>query len=492
MKRFLLLLLFVTNLGIAQNTGITYQAVIYNPAGEELPGVNNPYAPLINQNICLQFGVINADGIIEYQEQAQTTTDAFGMVNLLIGTHPQSGGYATDFSEVQWTSDPKFLIVDLDVRGNCSNFMEISNQPLSYVPFAHFAENSSADDTVDALSLVVDQNQADSDAADATLQAAIDANAAADAEESAAGNAADAALQLELDSSQSGAGLQDNGSYVTNTSMNYINASTSIVDATEDLDSAIATLQELVNTLTERVETLELLHVPVITLIGEAQLTIDLGSEYTDGGATAEDLDDGDLTESITVVNGVDSSTPGTYSVIYNVTDSDGNEAEEVVRTVIVPAPVAESYSVNSMDPAVFSDPGFLFMIGPGCDPEEFFYCDGGGNVEITIPNDAYSATPESIEVKLTFTWLDEPYNGENGIYLSLNNDEEHLVYNESYFCYDDYNPEAGPGNWLTVTYEIPVVSWNGDGNNYLFIDSPCFVLAPNANGNYMELTFNY
>ena len=393
MKRFLLLLLFVTNLGIAQNTGITYQAVIYNPAGEELPGVNNPYAPLINQNICLQFGVINADGIIEYQEQAQTTTDAFGMVNLLIGTHPQSGGYATDFSEVQWTSDPKFLIVDLDVRGNCSNFIEISNQPLSYVPFAHFAENSSADDTVDALSLVVDQNQADSDAADATLQAAIDANAAADAEESAAGNAADAALQddidaneadndaaieavqgdvdqnelnsdtadatlqaaidanaaadaeesaagnaadaalqLELDSSQSGAGLQDNGSYVTNTSMNYINASTSIVDATEDLDSAIATLQELVNTLTERVETLELLHVPVITLIGEAQLTIDLGSEYTDGGATAEDLDDGDLTESITVVNGVDSSTPGTYSVIYNVTDSDGNEADRVTR----------------------------------------------------------------------------------------------------------------------------------------------------------------
>ena len=43
MKRFLLLLLFVSSLGFAQSSGITYQAVVYNPAGEELPGVNNLY-----------------------------------------------------------------------------------------------------------------------------------------------------------------------------------------------------------------------------------------------------------------------------------------------------------------------------------------------------------------------------------------------------------------------------------------------------------------
>jgi hypothetical protein len=33
MKRFLLLLLFVSSLGFAQSSGITYQAVIYNPNG---------------------------------------------------------------------------------------------------------------------------------------------------------------------------------------------------------------------------------------------------------------------------------------------------------------------------------------------------------------------------------------------------------------------------------------------------------------------------
>ena len=123
MKRLFLFLLFATNLVISQNNGITYQAVIYNPNGEELPGVNNAYSPLINQDVCLQFDIIDNDGNLEYQEQAQVTTDAFGMVNLLIGTHPQSAGYALSFSEIQWTSDSKFLVVNLDFKGSCTEYV---------------------------------------------------------------------------------------------------------------------------------------------------------------------------------------------------------------------------------------------------------------------------------------------------------------------------------------------------------------------------------
>ena len=110
-----------------------------------------------------------------------------------------------------------------------------------------------------------------------------------------------------------------------------------MVNATENLDSAIATLLELVDSLTERVETLEQLHVPVITLLGEAQISFGMSSgDYTDAGATADDLDDGDLTEQIVIVNGVDVLSPDTYFVTYNVTDSDGNEAEEVIRSITV------------------------------------------------------------------------------------------------------------------------------------------------------------
>ena len=142
MKKFLLIFLFVTSYGFAQNSGITYQAVIYNPNGEELPGVNNPYAALTEQSVCLQFGIIDASGTIEYQENVQVTTDAFGMVNLLIGTHLQTSGYAASFSAINWGADAKFLKVDIDIKGNCTNFEELSNQPFTYVPFAYYSPAS--------------------------------------------------------------------------------------------------------------------------------------------------------------------------------------------------------------------------------------------------------------------------------------------------------------------------------------------------------------
>ncbi|MDA9876018.1 collagen-like protein [Flavobacteriaceae bacterium] len=142
MKRLFLLLLFVSSLGFSQSSGITYQAVIYNPNGEELPGVDNPYAPLTNQDICLQFGIVDADGNLEYQEEVQVTTDPFGMVNLLIGTNTQTGGYAADFAGVEWTADSKFLKVDLDIKGTCNDFEELSYQPFTYVPFAYYSPAS--------------------------------------------------------------------------------------------------------------------------------------------------------------------------------------------------------------------------------------------------------------------------------------------------------------------------------------------------------------
>ncbi|MDC0635609.1 hypothetical protein OAP33_05190, partial [Flavobacteriaceae bacterium] len=142
MKKITLLLFFALSLytHAQQSEGITYQAVIYNPGGEQLPGANNPYAPLVNQTVCLRFNLTDSDGLLEYQEFIQTTTDAFGMVNLLIGTNtPTAGGYVGQFSDVQWVTDSKSLKVELDVKGGCQDFEEISNQPLNYVPFAYYA-----------------------------------------------------------------------------------------------------------------------------------------------------------------------------------------------------------------------------------------------------------------------------------------------------------------------------------------------------------------
>jgi len=75
---------------------------------------------------------------------------------------------------------------------------------------------------------------------------------------------------------------------------------------------------------------------PVITLLGETEVSLELGSTYTDTGATAVDNIDGDITANIAVVSTVDVNTVGTYTVTYNVSDAAGNAAIQVTRTVTI------------------------------------------------------------------------------------------------------------------------------------------------------------
>ncbi|MFA5841191.1 MAG: immunoglobulin-like domain-containing protein [Candidatus Paceibacterota bacterium] len=75
---------------------------------------------------------------------------------------------------------------------------------------------------------------------------------------------------------------------------------------------------------------------PVITLLGASTINLTVGSVYSDEGATALDYFDGDITESISTSNHVDTNVIGTYLVTYDVMDINGNAATQVVRTVNV------------------------------------------------------------------------------------------------------------------------------------------------------------
>ena len=75
---------------------------------------------------------------------------------------------------------------------------------------------------------------------------------------------------------------------------------------------------------------------PVITLLGDDTVTIEVGSPYTDAGATATDNYDGDITSSIFTVSTVNTAIVGVYTVTYNVSDASGNAAVELIRTVNV------------------------------------------------------------------------------------------------------------------------------------------------------------
>jgi len=90
---------------------------------------------------------------------------------------------------------------------------------------------------------------------------------------------------------------------------------------------------------------------PIITLIGDANITITEGDVYTDEGATAADAEDDDITANIIDnANVVDTNTPGIYEITYNVSDSDGAAATEVTRTVTVEAIVVEPACNDGLD----------------------------------------------------------------------------------------------------------------------------------------------
>jgi prepilin-type N-terminal cleavage/methylation domain-containing protein len=98
---------------------------------------------------------------------------------------------------------------------------------------------------------------------------------------------------------------------------------------------------------------------PSITIIGDNPIEIGKGSTYTDAGATAFDLKDGDvpLTWTViknvngTVVDSVDTSTFTTYTITYTAVDSQGNIGS-AARQVVVKDKTAPVITILGSNPA--------------------------------------------------------------------------------------------------------------------------------------------
>jgi hypothetical protein len=86
---------------------------------------------------------------------------------------------------------------------------------------------------------------------------------------------------------------------------------------------------------------------PIITLIGPESITLEAGIDtYTEQGATATDNVDGDVTADIAISGAVDTTTVGTYTIRYDVTDGQGQEAVTADRTVNVVDTIAPVITV--------------------------------------------------------------------------------------------------------------------------------------------------
>lgn len=76
---------------------------------------------------------------------------------------------------------------------------------------------------------------------------------------------------------------------------------------------------------------------PTIEIIGDPEVSVSVGDIYEDAGATAWDEEDGDISSEV-VISGlpVNTSEKGIHMITYDVTDSSGNEAIQVTRTILI------------------------------------------------------------------------------------------------------------------------------------------------------------
>ncbi|WP_455721565.1 polysaccharide deacetylase family protein [Agathobacter sp.] len=122
---------------------------------------------------------------------------------------------------------------------------------------------------------------------------------------------------------------------------------------------------------------------PEITLTGDAETTVEAGSEYADPGYSAQDNYDGDLTDKVKVSGDVDTSKPGDYKVKYTVSDSSDNDAE-VTRTVHVTDTTAPEIVLEG-DDCVMIKKGDKYK-EPGYKAED--NCDGDITDNVTVSGD--------------------------------------------------------------------------------------------------------
>jgi hypothetical protein len=131
----LALLLTSSLLGFAQK-GISYQAIILDPKPIEIPGQDITGQPFVNGQVSLKFKLFSSTFVQEFEEVHATQTDAYGMVNVLIGSQN-----AAAFSALVWDLNPRNMQVwvSFDQGGN---YTKVSEQVLTYTPYALYAETT--------------------------------------------------------------------------------------------------------------------------------------------------------------------------------------------------------------------------------------------------------------------------------------------------------------------------------------------------------------
>jgi Tfp pilus assembly protein FimT len=195
-------------------------------------------------------------------------------------------------------------------------------------------------------------------------------------------------------------------------------------------------------------------HPPVITLNGANTMTVQIGSTFTDPGATASDTEDGDLTSSITTTGHVNTLIAGAYPLTYNVTDSGGLPATQVTRTVNVGA------SCNISFVALGQTARSWIGISVDSSNHNVYATDSNGDI--------YKQTAGAGD----FLPLGQGLNNWIGISVDSSNHNVYVVNaNPVTYVSNIYKQTAGTGNFVSLNYP-GVYGFGGIYWNAVSVDS--------------------
>ena len=114
----------------AQPDGFNYQAVVRNAQGELVS----------SSDVQLRFTLADDYGTILYQETQKNTTNAYGVVSVVVGTGtPLSGSFAN----IDWTKGSISMKTEFDPNGG-TNYAVIGTTQLQAVPYAEYAKKTNA------------------------------------------------------------------------------------------------------------------------------------------------------------------------------------------------------------------------------------------------------------------------------------------------------------------------------------------------------------
>ncbi|MCW9018142.1 MAG: DUF5011 domain-containing protein, partial [Kangiellaceae bacterium] len=239
---------------------------------------------------------------------------------------------------------------------------------------------------------------------------------------------------------------------------------------------------------------------PVITLNGDASLSMTVGNPYVETGASASDNNDGDLSADIVIGGSVDTSSIGSYLLSYDVSDSAGNAATTVTRSVEILDTDWDGDGIgDSTDPdddndgVEDSDDAFPY------DESEWEDTDGdgiGNNADTDDDNDGVADSEDAFPLDENES-VDTDGDG-IGNNADTDDDNDGVADDEDAFPLDETEWQDSDGDGIGDNSDDSPYPYSGDINfeltDYLVAENgfSVEVKVTRTNGDYQELTVDY